>query len=224
MTRFGQLKFVFNRTLTFLRKDRSLGLVLLTTSVARLIYFTMPLFYLAWMLGYMRNVELEGARKEFTMQVIVLFTQTQIYACIAALVLIPLFGLLSDSIPSDVSMVLSFGLRMSAAVSLYLLDLPFGPLMQIIVGLLVVATFAEHLAAETFMLRKIPGDIRSAVQGCVHAFALVLTCAFHLFAWFMVQRGYPATMPMVVIGGFDAFVMLLAFGTGIANKVPETVH
>jgi choline-glycine betaine transporter len=110
---------------------------------------------------------------------------------------------------------------MSGALALFWLDLPFGELMNLIVGFLIVTTYAEHVVADTFLLKRIPGDIRASTKGIVNAFALLMTFGFHIASHKLVSSGYSATVPLIIIAALDALIVAMTFVISIAEIFPD---
>jgi hypothetical protein len=75
MTTWGKLKLVVSQTRKLIWHDRIMMVALLVTAVARTIYFTLPIFYLAWMLSYMKSFEQPEVQKKFCYQASLLYSK-----------------------------------------------------------------------------------------------------------------------------------------------------
>lgn len=92
----GKIKLVVQRTWHTFANDPLIMIALMLTTISRLIYFTLPVFTLAWMLsidikaseGSSHNAAVSNAKLQLVASIIALFTA-------------PIVGFLSDRVPFD---------------------------------------------------------------------------------------------------------------------------
>lgn len=144
-----------------------------------------------------------------------------IIALAASMVVIPILGVLSDKISFEIQFILAFGIRLSAALSFFLLNDPNTKFAKFIAILLVVSNYAEHTVTDSFFLKRIPGDVRGSLRGVVHAIALLFTFIFHIISAKLVENGFSPSTPIMIIAALDALVFYVAFVVGIFELHPD---
>jgi hypothetical protein len=85
-------------------------------------------------------------------------------------VLLPLIGHLSDKAPSWVIVPASFLLRASAAYIFVQITEPDAFLSYLGCSLFILATTVENVSVEVLFMKNMPGEIRGAMNGCLHFF------------------------------------------------------
>jgi len=126
-------------------------------------------------------------------------------------------GFLSDRLAADHLIIGSFGIRMAAALSFSMLDVPFGKLFQLIVIVGINSTYCEQLIADRLLVKNMPGDIRVVVKGAVHSFALFAAFVFHIIVGKIVESGLSARAPFFIVAGLDAIIVFFVFFSSLLD-------
>ena len=84
--------------------------------------------------------------------------------------LLPVIGHLSDKSPSRYVIPSAFALRAIAAFGFVTLDTPDHFISYASCSLLILATVLENVSVEVLFMRNMPGDVRGAMNGCLHFF------------------------------------------------------
>jgi len=86
------------------------------------------------------------------------------------LLLLPLIGHLADTAPSKYIIPAAFFIRCCAATAFVQIDFPDTFLAYTSCSLLILATVLENVSVEVLFMRGLPGDVRGAMNGCLHFF------------------------------------------------------
>lgn len=142
-------------------------------------------------------------------------------ASIIALFTTPIVGFLSDRVSFDLQIIAAYGLRLSAALACFLMRDTTGPLMKLVVGIFVITTHYERVVSDSFLAKRIPGDVRSSFRGVVNAVALLFTFAFHLAAYKILQNGFSAQTPFIIVAGLDGLAVYLTIFIALTDLYPK---
>ena len=188
-------------------------------TVSRLVYYTLPAFCLAWMLSSAEaygDVSSSGAVNAYG--------KLSLVASIIAIATTLILGYLSDRISFDLLIIASFGVRLSAALACFLLKDLNGPLMKIVVGVFIISTHAERVISDSFLGKRIPGDVRSSFRGVANSVALLFSFGFHLAAWKIINYGFSAQYPLIIVAGLDGLVVFATISMAVADFSPEVTN
>jgi hypothetical protein len=83
---------------------------------------------------------------------------------------LPMIGHLADKTPSKIIIPVAFAIRCLAAVAFVTLKVPDTFLAYFSCSILILATVLENVSVEVLFMRGMPGDVRGAMNGCLHFF------------------------------------------------------
>ena len=86
---------------------------------------------------------------------------------------LPMIGHLADKTPSKIIIPIAFAIRCSAAFAFVTLKVPDTFLAYFSCSILILATVLENVSIEVLFMRGMPGDVRGAMNGCLHFFGQV---------------------------------------------------
>lgn len=88
----------FKVTHKTLWKDGMLGFVFVVTTISRLIYFTLPIFLITWVLSFTppNGTDLIGSAYSHTPEAVDRFHKAMMIGLILSFILTPLFGYMTD--------------------------------------------------------------------------------------------------------------------------------
>jgi hypothetical protein len=132
-----------------------------------------------------------------------------------------ILGYLSDRISFDLLIIASYGVRLSAALACFLLKDLNGPLIKIVVGVFIISTHAERVVSDSFLGKRIPGDVRSSFRGVANSVALLFSFGFHFAAWKIINYGFSAQYPLIIVAGLDGLVVIATISMAVADFSPE---
>jgi len=128
-----------------------------------------------------------------------------------------ILGYLSDRISFDFLIIASYGVRLSAALACFLLKDLNGPLMKIVVGVFIIATHAERVVSDSFLGKRLPGDVRSSFRGVANSVALLFSFGFHFAAWKIINYGFSAQYPLIIVAGLDGLVVFATISMAVGD-------
>lgn len=117
--------------------------------------------------------------------------------------------------------MVAFGIRLSAALSFFLLEKPDSKFAGFIMIVLIVSNYAEHIVTNSFFTKRIPGDVRGSYRGIVNAIALMFAFVFQIVSYKLVMNGYSASTPLIIIAVLDGVVVYVCFFIGVLQLNPE---
>jgi MFS family permease len=188
--------------------------------VSRLIYFTLPAFCLAWMLSSQESVD----GQQYSSNAVNKYAKLSLVASIIAIGTTLIFGFLSDRISFDLQIIAAYGIRLSAALACFLLKDLNGPLMKFVIGVFIIATHAERVVSDSFLAKRIPGDVRSSFRGVVNSLALLFTFGFHFAAWKIMEYGFSAQFPLIIVAALDGLVVMSTILISVADFHPKVTR
>ena len=199
------------------------GFVFFVTTISRLVYFTFPIFLLTWILSFtpdgqaevIDNFQILPAR---AMQ---LYIKPMIIGLVLSLIATPFIGYFSDRISFEIQFIVAFGMRLSAALSFFLLQKPESNFSMFIVVILIISNYAEHIVTNSFFSKRMAGDVRGSYRGVVQAVALFFAFIFQIASYKLVKNGYSASTPIMIIATFDGLVIYVCFIIGVLQLNPE---
>jgi|LakMenE01Jun11ns_1017448.scaffolds.fasta_scaffold8965902_1 hypothetical protein len=138
-----------------------------------------------------------------------------IIGLVLSLIATPFIGYLSDRISFEFQFIVAFGMRLSAALSFFLLQKPDSNFSMFIVVILIISNYAEHIVTNSFFSKRIAGDVRGSYRGIVQAIALLFAFVFQIVSYKLVKNGFRASIPMIIIATFDGLVIYACFIIGV---------
>ncbi len=93
--------------------------------------------------------------------------------------------------------------------------------MKIVVGVFIISTHAERVISDSFLGKRIPGDVRSSFRGVANSVALLFSFGFHLAAWKIINYGFSAQYPLIIVAGLDGLVVFATISMAVADFSPE---
>lgn len=135
---------------------------------------------------------------------------------IAASLLIPLFGYLSDKVDLGFQLILTFGLRGVACLAMFVLDSPEGNIVLFTFVMITINSSLQGTVVNSLWAKRLPGDVRGVMQGgktvvsnLGHlSFVLLSLASAHYFE--DVQR---SVVFCAIMDGSMCFATIIAFVT-----------
>lgn len=124
-------------------------------------------------------------------------------------VMLPVIGHLADRTPSKIIVPAAFFTRCVAAFLFVQITDPATFLSYLSCSLLILATTVENVAIEVLFMRDMPGDVRGAMNGCLHFFGQVGILIFTQVGGRLFDTIGPWA-PFALVGSCDAMLFLLA--------------
>jgi hypothetical protein len=87
--------------------------------------------------------------------------------------LLPIIGHLADSTPSRIIIPAAFLTRCIAAFLFVTIQVPDTFLSYLSCSILILATTIESISVEVLFMREMPGEVRGAMNGCLHFFGQI---------------------------------------------------
>lgn len=123
--------------------------------------------------------------------------------------LLPVIGYYADRVSSKIIVPLAFLTRCVAAVMFVSINVPNTLLSYLSCSLLILATTVENVAIEVLFLRDMPGQVRGAMNGCLHFFGAIGILFFTKTGGYLFDNVAPWA-PFALIGVCDFLLFVLA--------------
>ena len=120
----------------------------------------------------------------------------------------PLFGFVSDKLPSKVVIPIAVLLRATCSYAFMFMTNPESVMAMAICVMLIVFTMLEAISIEVLFFRGMPNNIRGTMMGCFAFFGQIGTLLFTLIGGQMFDR-IGRNSPFVFIGIMDTFLLIL---------------
>ena len=152
--------------------------------VARLLTDQFTTFYLLWILTFCVDDSIDPVPEGFLTRTegLDLYQNITITGMVLSLFLMPGAGVLGDIVPYEVQIVFSFGLRMVAVAGFFLLETPFGLTSYLTVMAILIGTNIELVTINSLYAKKLPKDVRGAMNGMISSVASMGNLAFSQLA------------------------------------------
>lgn len=93
--------------------------------------------------------------------------------------------------------------------------------MKLVVGIFIITTHYERVVSDSFLAKRIPGDVRSSFRGVVNAIAMLFTFGFHLAAYKILTKGYNTQSPLIIVAGLDGLAVYLTIFIALTDLYPK---
>lgn len=181
--------------------------------VIRLISVLFSVYMLLWIQSFVQTGYLESEDDALR-----IFRRILMISMILTAVALPLIGHLADKTPSRIIIPIAFALRCSAAFSFVTIKVPDTYVAYCSCSLLILATVLENVSVEVLFMRGMPGDVRGAMNGCLHFFGQVGILFFTQVGGRLFDSVGPWA-PFALLGCTDAALFLLAVVLALCGKL-----
>lgn len=184
---------------------------------ARLMQGQFTTFYLLWVATFTAKKGVEEIPEGLISNKdgLLIYNDVITTSMILTLLLMPLVGYLTDRIPSEIQIVLVFGIRMTASAGFYTLERPDNFVAYVIPVIIGIFTNLENVVINALFLKKLPGDIRAALTGALTSVAELGKVVFSQLCIKTITV-YGLTAPFGIIACLDGimiiFTVIMSFG------------
>lgn len=133
-------------------------------------------------------------------------------------VCLPVIGHLADKTPSRYIIPAAFALRCTAAFGFVAIKLPDTYLAYASCSVLILATVLENVSVEVLFMRDMPGDVRGAMNGCLHFFGQIGILFFTQVGGRLFDSVGPWA-PFALLGVSDAVLFFIAITLVLCGKL-----
>lgn len=133
--------------------------------IIRLISVLFSVYMLLWIGSFVTTGYLADENASLS-----IYRQITMISMILTGVLLPMIGHLADKTPSKIIIPIAFLIRCCAAFMFTTLNRPDTLGAYISCSFLILATVLENVSIEVLFMRGMPGDVRGAMNGCLHFF------------------------------------------------------
>ena len=123
--------------------------------------------------------------------------------------MLPVIGYYADRISSKFIVPLAFLTRCIAAMMFVTIQIPNTFLSYLSCSLLILATTVENVTIEVLFMRGMPGQVRGAMNGCLHFFGAIGILIFTKSGGYLFDHVAPCA-PFALIGVCDFLLFMLA--------------
>jgi MFS-type transporter involved in bile tolerance (Atg22 family) len=145
--------------------DVKYPLCFISAMVIRLISVLFSVYMLLWISSFVHTGYLKDENDALK-----IYRKIIMISMILTGVLLPLIGQLADKTPSRIIIPIAFFVRGVAAFAFLRIETPDTFLAYGSCSLLILATTVENVSVEVLFMRGMPGDVRGAMNGCLHFF------------------------------------------------------
>ena len=148
--------------------DIKYPLCFISALVIRLVTVLFSVFMILWLSSFIQSGHFANQT-----QVLQTYRKIIVMSMILTGVLLPIIGHLADSTPSRIIIPLAFLTRCIAAFLFVTIQVPDTFLSYLSCSILILATTIESISVEVLFMREMPGEVRGAMNGCLHFFGQI---------------------------------------------------
>ena len=161
----GEAMEITHHLWSVMNSDVKYPLCFVSALVIRLVSVLFAVYMILWLGSFVQSGHLNDQT-----EVLMIYRWIVMISMILTGVMLPIIGHLADKTPSRVIVPLAFFTRCVAAFMFVQITDPNTVLSYLSCSLLILATTVENVAVEVLFMRDMPGDVRGAMNGCLHFF------------------------------------------------------